>query len=399
MAHRRWLLPEAIEDVLPGDAARIEALRRRLLDEFSRHGYEFVIPPLLEYVESLLTGSSHDLDLRTFKLVDQLSGRSMGVRADITPQVARIDAHLLNRGGVTRLCYCGSTLHTLPGGFNATREPLQIGAELYGHDGLEADIEVIRILAAALELCNIAASRIDLGHVAVFRALARHAALAPQAEEELFDALQGKDLPTVRELVTDVSGPFREAFLALPELYGDRHVLDRAEKILPDLPEITRAISDLRRLADALADLPLSFDLADLRGYDYHSGVVFAAYCAGSPGALALGGRYDNFGKAFGRARAATGFSMDLRELGRLVPHGAGRSAILAPWPEDDSLALRDGETASRTLNAEISRLRAQGERVVLALPGHDGNWLEAGCDRKLVRSGDNWITESLKED
>jgi ATP phosphoribosyltransferase regulatory subunit len=315
MVHRRWLLPEAIEDVLPGDAARIEALRRRLLDEFSRHGYEFVIPPLLEYVESLLTGSSHDLDLRTFKLVDQLSGRSMGVRADITPQVARIDAHLLNRGGVTRLCYCGSTLHTLPGGFNATREPLQIGAELYGHDGLEADIEVIRILAAALELCNIAASRIDLGHVAVFRALARHAALAPQAEEELFDALQGKDLPTVRELVTDVSGPFREAFLALPELYGDRHVLDRAEKILPDLPEITRAISDLRRLADALADLPLSFDLADLRGYDYHSGVVFAAYCAGSPGALALGGRYDNFGKAFGRARAATGFSMDLREL------------------------------------------------------------------------------------
>lgn len=399
MANRRWLLPEAIEDVLPGDAVRIEALRRRLLDEFSRHGYEFVIPPLLEYVESLLTGSSHDLDLRTFKLVDQLSGRSMGVRADITPQVARIDAHLLNRDGVTRLCYCGSTLHTLPGGFNATREPLQIGAELYGHDGLEADIEVIRILAAALGLCSIAASRIDLGHVAVFRALARHAALAPQAEEELFDALQGKDLPTVRELVSDVSGPLREAFLALPELYGDRHVLDRAEKILPDLPEITQAISDLRRLADALADLPLSFDLADLRGYDYHSGVVFAAYCAGSPGAIALGGRYDNFGEAFGRARAATGFSMDLRELGRLAPNDAGRSAILAPWPEDDLLALHDGTAASRTLNAVILRLRGEGERVVLALPGHEGNWREAGCDRKLVRSGDNWIIESLKED
>ncbi len=399
MANRRWLLPEAIEDVLPGDAARIEALRRRLLDEFSRHGYEFVIPPLLEYVESLLTGSSHDLDLRTFKLVDQLSGRSMGVRADITPQVARIDAHLLNRAGVTRLCYCGSTLHTLPGGFNATREPLQIGAELYGHEGLEADIEVIRVLATALGLCNVAASRIDLGHVAVFRALARHAGLAPQAEEELFDALQGKDLPTVRELVLDVSGPLREAFLALPELYGDRHVLDRAEKILPDLPEITQAISDLRRLADALADLPLSFDLADLRGYDYHSGVVFAAYCAGSPGALALGGRYDNFGKAFGRARAATGFSMDLRELGRLTPHEQGRAAILAPWPEDDALAVRDGEAASRALNAEVLRLRAQGERVVLALPGHEGRWREAGCDRRLVRSGDNWIVESLRED
>lgn len=387
MANRRWLLPEAIEDVLPGDAARIESMRRRLLDEFSLHGYEFVIPPLLEYVESLLTGSSHDLDLRTFKLVDQLSGRSMGVRADITPQVARIDAHLLNRRGVARLCYCGSTLHTLPGGFNATREPLQVGAELYGHEGLEADIEVIRLLAAALGTSNIAASRIDLGHVAVFRALAKHAGLAPQAEEDLFDALQGKDLPTVRELVTDVSAPLRDAFLALPELYGDRHVLDHAEKLLPDLPEITRALTDLRRLAVALADLPLSFDLADLRGYDYHSGVVFAAYCAGSPGALALGGRYDNFGRAFGRARPATGFSMDLRELARLAPRDDVRAAILAPWPEDDSL------------HAEALRLRAQGERVVLALPGHEGSWREAGCDRRLVRSGDNWIIESLKED
>jgi ATP phosphoribosyltransferase regulatory subunit len=387
MANRRWLLPEAIEDALPDDAARIEALRRCLLDEFSRHGYEFVIPPLLEYVESLLTGSSHDLDLRTFKLVDQLSGRSIGVRADITPQVTRIDAHLLNRGGVARLCYCGSTLHTLPGGFNATREPLQIGAELYGHEGLEADIEVIRVLAAALGLCNIAASRIDLGHVAVFRALARHAGLAPHVEEDLFDALQGKDLPTVRELVTGISGPLREAFLALPGLYGDRDVLDQAEKILPDLPEISQALSDLRRLADALVDLPLSFDLADLRGYDYHSGVVFAAYCSGNPGALALGGRYDNFGKAFGRARPATGFSMDLRELARLAPHDQGRAAILAPWPEDDAL------------QAEALRLRAQGERVVLALPGHEGTWHEAGCDRILVRSGDNWIIEFLKED
>ena len=388
MANQRWLLPEAIEDVLPRDATRIEFLRRSLLDEFSRHGYDFVIPPLLEYVESLLTGSSHDLDLRTFKLVDQLSGRSMGVRADITPQVARIDAHLLNRKGVARLCYCGSTLHTLPAGFNATREPLQIGAELYGHAGLEADIEVIRLLAAALDSSNIAASRFDLGHVAVFRALAQKAGLAAGAEEELFDALQGKDVPTVRELVAGVADPVRSALLALPELYGDRQVLERAAQVLPALPEIAAALSDLHRIADALSDLPLSFDLADLRGYHYHSGVVFAAYCAGSAGAVALGGRYDDFGRTYGRARAATGFSMDLRELARLsLPDGAARGAILAPWPEDDAL------------HAEALRLRAQGERVVLALPGHEGTWREAGCDRILVRSGDDWIIESLKED
>lgn len=388
MANQRWLLPEAIEDVLPRDATRIEFLRRSLLDEFSRHGYDFVIPPLLEYVESLLTGSSHDLDLRTFKLVDQLSGRSMGVRADITPQVARIDAHLLNRKGVARLCYCGSTLHTLPAGFNATREPLQIGAELYGHAGLEADIEVIRLLAAALDSSNIAASRFDLGHVAVFRALAQKAGLAAGAEEELFDALQGKDVPTVRELVAGVADPVRSALLALPELYGDRRVLARAAQVLPALPEIAAALSDLHRIADALSDLPLSFDLADLRGYHYHSGVVFAAYCAGSAGAVALGGRYDDFGRTFGRARAATGFSMDLRELARLSsPNGAARGAILVPWPEDDAL------------HAEAQRLRAQGECVVLALPGHEGTWREAGCDRILVRRGDDWIIESLKED
>jgi ATP phosphoribosyltransferase regulatory subunit len=387
MANPRWLLPEAIEDVLPRDAACIELLRRSLLDEFARNGYEFVIPPLLEYVESLLTGSGHDLDLRTFKLVDQLSGRSMGLRADITPQVARIDAHLLNRKGVTRLCYCGSALHTLPAGFNATREPLQIGAELYGHAGLEADIEMIRLLAAALIRCDIKASRFDLGHVAVFRALARKAGLAVEAEEELFGALQGKDVPTVRELVSGVADPVRSALLALPELYGDRRVLARAAQVLPALPEIAAALSDLQRLAEALTDLPLSFDLADLRGYHYHSGVALAVYCAGNPGAVALGGRYDDFGRTYGRARPATGFSMDLRELARLAPNREPRGAILAPWPEDDAL------------HAEALRLRAQGERVVLALPGHAGTWREAGCDRILVRNGDNWIIESLKED
>lgn len=387
MANRRWLLPEAIEDVLPRDSLRIEAMRRRILDELMAHGYELVIPPLLEYVESLVGERGQDLDLRTFKLVDQLSGRSMALRADITPQVARIDAHLLNRAGVTRLCYCGSVLHTLPAGFNATREPLQIGAEIYGHGGLEADIESIRLLASALRLCELAPSRIDLGHVAVFRALATLAGLASEAQEELFSALQGKDVPLVRELVAGAPEVARSALLALPELYGDRRVLDQAAKLLPELPEISNALADLRRLADALAELPLSFDLADLRGYHYHSGVAFAAYCVGSPAAVALGGRYNDFGRVFGRARAATGFSMDLRELARLAPTGATRGAIAAPWPEDDSL------------HAEAERLRGLGERVMHALPGHEGSWWEAGCDRILVRDGNNWIIESLKED
>ena len=386
MAHRRWLLPEAIEDVLPVEAGKLEVLRRRLLDTFDSHGYELVVPPLLEYVESLLTGSGHDLDLRTFKLVDQLSGRSMGLRADITPQVARIDAHLLNRQGVARLCYCGSVVHTLPTAFMGTREPIQIGVELYGHAGLEADIEVLRLLAVALGAGGLAASRIDLSHVKVFRALAVAAEIPAEHEQELFSALQGKDLPMIRELTAQLPDPVRSALLALPELYGDRTILARAATMLPAHPAIMGALAELERLADACGDLPLSFDLADLRGYHYHSGVMFAAYTAGSATAIALGGRYDEVGKVYGRARAATGFSLDLREFARLSPETHRKAAILAPWPEDDSL------------HAEAMRLRASGERVVLALPGHDGDWREAGCDRRLVKRDDAWFTEPLNE-
>lgn len=387
MGNRRWLLPELIEDVLPREAARIEALRRHLLDEFSSHGYELVMPPLLEFVESLLTASRSDLDLRTFKLVDQMSGRSMGVRADITPQVARIDAHMLNRAGVTRLCYCGSVLHTLPACFDSTREPLQIGAEVYGHSGLEADIEIVSLLAAALRLCDIQALRLDFGHAAISRALIERAGLAAETGQELFAALQGKDVPALRALLARVADPLRSALLALPELHGDRRVLAEAGQRLPALPAITAALADLQRLAKALGDLPLGFDLADLRGYNYHSGVVFAAYCAGSASALALGGRYDGLGLAYGRARPATGFSMDLREIARLSPNGTPRGAILVHWPEDDAV------------HAEARRLRAQGERVVFALPGHAGTWREAGCDRVLVRRANEWIIEPLKED
>ncbi|MBL8487627.1 MAG: ATP phosphoribosyltransferase regulatory subunit [Rhodocyclaceae bacterium] len=386
MTARRWLLPEAIEDMPPAEARRVEALRRRLLDEFERHGYELVIPPLLEYVESLLTGSGGDLDLRTFKLVDQLSGRTMGIRADITPQVARIDAHLLNRGGVSRLCYCGSVLHALPAGLLASREPLQVGAELYGHGGLEADMEVIRLLARALEVCAIPAARYDIGHLGIFRGLARRAELDPALERDVFAALQAKDVPLLEALLCGAPEPARGGLRALPELYGSRNILGEARRILPAWPEIAAPLDELERLADALADLPVSFDLADLRGYDYHSGVVFAAYCNGHPGAVALGGRYDKVGKSFGRGRPATGFSMDLREIAWLSPAVPSRAAILAPWPEDAAL------------HAAIQALRAAGEVVVAELPGHGGTWSETGCDRRLVQRDGQWIIEALKE-
>jgi ATP phosphoribosyltransferase regulatory subunit len=314
----KWLLPEFIEDILPAEAMRIETLRRLILDLFFSKKYELVMPPLLEYTDSLLTGTGHDLELRTFKVVDQLSGRMMGLRADITPQVTRIDAHLLNRDGVTRLCYCGSVLHTRPAGPAATREPIQIGAELYGEPGVEADLEILQLLCQALELAGVRNPRIDIGHVAVFRAIAQAAAMPAGMESQLFEALQRKDSPGLKDLTKGMNARTREALLLLPGLYGGPEVLDAADKQLPKLPQITRALATLKRLAQACT-LPVSLDLAELRGYHYHTGVVFDAYCDGAPGAasqpIARGGRYDEVGKAFGRARPATGFSIDLRSL------------------------------------------------------------------------------------
>jgi ATP phosphoribosyltransferase regulatory subunit len=387
MIMHSWLLPEAIEDLLPDEAARVEFLRRRLLDEFTRHGYQLVMPPLIEFADALLAEGGSDLDLRTFKLVDQLSGRTLALRADTTPQVSRIDAHLLDRRGVARLCYCGSVLHARPASLLASREPVQIGAELYGHAGPEADLEVVGLLARALRLAELPPSRIDLGHVAIFRALTTGLSLAPGADQALFDALQAKDVPTLRELVAGLPVSARDGLLALPDLYGGVEVLAEAAARLPAVPEIVGAIGELRRLTDELADLPLSYDLADLRGYHYHSGIVFAAYCDDSPAAVALGGRYDSIGERFGRGRPATGFSLDLRALARLATPQPVPGAILAPWPEDS------------VLHAEIERLRASGEIVVTALPGHAGEWREAGCDRQLVRRDGQWIIEPLLED
>ncbi|MGE0558443.1 MAG: ATP phosphoribosyltransferase regulatory subunit [Burkholderiales bacterium] len=384
---RTWLLPEYIEDILPEEARRIERLRRLILDDFAVHGYELVMPPLLEYVDSLLTGTGHDLDLQTFKLVDQLSGRMLGVRADITPQVARIDAHLLNRGGVTRLCYSGSVLRTLPDGMNRTREPLQIGAELYGHRGIDSDIEVQRLMLRALRIAGMREVSIDIGHVGVFRALLRRARAPRELEGELFQAMQAKDASAIDGLARRFDRTTRAALAVLPQLYGGAEVLVRARRVLPPLPEIRAALRDLSALSVRLADLAQirSFDLGELRGYHYHSGVVFAAYASTSSNAVAQGGRYDEVGKAFGRARAATGFSLDLRELAATGGTATPVSRVLAPYRPGD-----------RALQRRIAALRGRGTIVVEELPGHARYRGELGCDRQLVRRQGRWTVIKL---
>ncbi|OQA30809.1 MAG: ATP phosphoribosyltransferase regulatory subunit [Betaproteobacteria bacterium ADurb.Bin341] len=379
-----WLLPEYIADALPAEAAKLEALRRRLLDLFARHGYELVMPPLLEYLDSLLTGTAEDLELKTFQLADQISGRTLGVRADMTPQVARIDAHLLNRAGLARLCYCGSVLHTLPASKVASREPLQVGAELYGYGGIEADIEVVRLLASALQACGLTGSRIDLGHVGIFQALAEAVGLDAAREDALLTLMQSKDVPGLAEACADIEAPYRAALLALPTLYGGGEVLQRAAEVLPPLPAITKALEGLSRIVAAAPELSLSIDLADLRGYHYHNGVVFAAYHSRYPAAIARGGRYDGAGKAFGRARPATGFSFDLREVAGLSPVEVRPQAIVAPYAGDNG-----------KLAEEIARLRAAGEVVVELLPGEavpEG----PNCTRRLRPAGCQWIIDQL---
>lgn len=379
-----WLLPEYIADALPQEAMQIERLRRKVLDLFRVYGYELVMPPLLEYLDSLLTGSGSDLKLKTFKLVDQLSGRTLGVRADMTPQVARIDAHLLNRQGVTRLCYCDSVLHTLPASQAASREPIQLGAELYGYSGIEADLEAIRLLADALAAAGTPASRIDIGHVGVFRALVQVAELEPEVEARILQLLQVKDVPGLRECCVGIAEPYRSALLRLPELFGGTDFLDKAANQLPSIPAVDAALESLQALRKAMPELPLSFDLADLRGYHYHNGVVFAAYYPGFPSAIARGGRYDGVGKEFGRARPATGFSMDLREIARLATVSEPSGAILSPYSAHNA-----------ELAAIVTELRRQGEVVVELLPGETSNEGPV-CNRQLVCHDGLWIIQEI---
>ncbi|MBI3479036.1 MAG: ATP phosphoribosyltransferase regulatory subunit [Nitrosomonadales bacterium] len=384
---QNWLLPEYIQDMLPDEAWRVERMRAQFLELLRKSGYQLVVPPLLEYAESLLIDGSDDMDLRSFKLVDQLSGRTLALRADITPQVARIDAHLLNRQGIARLCYAGSVLHTQPVGLTRTRELLQIGAELYGHSGLESDLEIQQLMLQSLTLLGIRDVHLDLGHVGVFRALVNHARLDKDLESELFAALQSKDSASLQALAQPLDAVLRNALLALPALYGNcAEVLAQARRLLPGHAEITAALDDLQSISTRLQPLVsrVGIDLADLRGYHYHSGMVFAAYHAGSHDAIALGGRYDDLGKSFGRARAATGFSMDLRQLYLLLPPQSGGLGICAPHSED--AALRD----------KIAQLRASGEAVVVDLLGDAALRRELQCDRELVLRNGVWQVVAL---
>ena len=385
---RNWLLPEYIEDVLPAEAARIETLRRTLLDLFKVHGYQYVIPPMLEYMESLITGVGHDLDLATFKVVDQLTGRLMGVRADMTPQAARIDAHLLNHQGITRLCYAGSVLRTKPDGLAQTREPLQLGAELYGHAGVDSDIEIQRLLVKALQAIGIEQVHIDFSHVNIFGSLIESSQIDAQLEQDLYAALQSKDQSSVKALAQNLDQVTREALINLTILNGDSSILAKAAQVLPATPAIQAALASLNQVSTALNDLgvTVSFDLSELRGYHYHSGIVFAAYAQGYKGPLALGGRYDEVGQAFGRARPATGFSLDLRGVVTALLPAQPEMAILAPASDDVTLAVK------------IDALRAEGHVVIQALTGIEPDHEELNCDRKLLHYNSGWHVMSIDE-
>jgi ATP phosphoribosyltransferase regulatory subunit len=326
---RSWILPEYIEDVLPAEAERIEALRRAVLDHFRANGYRLVQPPLVEHLDSLLTGTGRDLELQTFKVVDPLSGRMLGVRADMTPQVARIDAHLLNEPGVTRLCYAGSVLRAVPGTSAKTREVVQIGAELFGEPAIAGDVEVLNLILSALAHAGVRGLHLDLGHVGVYRALAAGAGVGGAEDTELFTALRAKDAPAVAELTAKLPSAWRDAFAALPKLYGPADdVLATAAARLPDTPAIRNALSALSALARSAAPKvdASHIDLADLTGYHYHSGTIFSVFTAGEPNSIGRGGRYDGIGKAFGRARPATGFTLDLRQLAGIVARETGTS-------------------------------------------------------------------------
>jgi len=384
----QWLLPEGIEEVLPPEARRLEYARRELLDLFDRWGYELIFPPFIEYLESLLTGTGNDLDLQTFKVTDQLTGRMMGVRADITPQAARIDAHPLRRESASRLCYLGTVLHTRPDGFAGSRSPLQVGAELFGHAGVESDVEILCLVLESLSLLAIPEVHVDLGHVGIFRALAAEAGLSPGRENELFAALQRKAVPEIRAMLADwrLAEPQRERLAALAELNGGAEVLEQARTALAGAGDAVRAALEnlcaiTGLLQQRMPDAVLHFDLAELRGYRYQTGMVFAVFIPGCGQEIARGGRYDAIGEVFGRARPATGFSTDLKTLVTLSQRdfGVRHAAILAPADNDPQLF------------AAVQQLRRSGERVVSALPGQSAAPAENGCNRQLVKTGGNW--------
>ncbi len=383
-----WVLPDQIADVLPSEARHIEELRRDLLDTARRYGYELVMPPLLEHLESLLTGTGEALDLQTFKLVDQLSGRTLGLRADTTPQVARIDAHLLNRQGVTRLCYCGPVLHTRAARAHATREPLQFGAEIYGHAGLEADLEIIELARSHLHGAGVDRITLDMSDVRVVDALLQGQPLNAAMLARIHAALAAKDGAELASLSKGLPADVAQGLKLLPQLYGDVQVLSEAEKCLPRSPLLDSSLQNLRWLSQRLEGLTTTFDLADLRGYAYYTGMRFSLLGGDdvnqSVQELVRGGRYDEVGAVFGRKRPAVGFSLDLKALVQAVEPRPLRPAILAPWGEQPGL------------RHAIAYLRARGETVVCVLPGHEHEVNEFHCDRHLTEQDGQWTVESI---
>lgn len=382
-----WLLPDQFSDILPQEAARLESLRRRLLDLFSSYGYELVQPPMLEHIESLLTDQARDLDLRTFKVVDQASGRLLGLRADITPQVARIDAHQITHEGVTRLCYAGSVLHAQPAGLLSSREPVQVGCELFGHAGVEADLEVQQLALASLDAAGINKVRLDLSHRGIFLALRDEDAVLQKNETAVLAALQSKDRVGLKSLCQGMRKDIGAALIALLDLYGPclgaDGVLQKAKTSLPKLSQITEAIDRLQAVATSamFTEHPqcvLTVDLSDLRGYRYHNGVMFSIYCEGLANAVVRGGRYDGAGEVFGRARAATGFSLEARELLEISPDSSAQGqAIAAPWLDEAEL------------RAEIAALRAKGLRVIQLPDAELASW----TGKKLTKKSGRWQT------
>ena len=389
-----WILPEGIEEILPEDAKHLEGLRSKLLEMFACWGYDLVIPPFIDFLDSLLTGSGHDLDLQTFKLTDQVSGEMLGVRADMTPQVARIDAHNLKHEWPTRLCYVGTILNARSDPLHKTRSPMQIGAELYGHAGKESDVEVICLMLEMLALTGLQNIHLDLGHVGIYRAISRQAGLTKLQESELFGVLQRKARPELQGLMDSyaINADLKAMLLKLPELNGGKDVLDKARTVfLKANNEVKEALADLESIAEKLVVhfpfLPISFDLAELRGYHYHTGIVFAAFVPSIGREIARGGRYDNIGAVFGRARPATGFSADLKLLSSLSKQYCQvkqRKVIFAPYSEDVQL------------NEKIRELRANQQAVVQQLPGQTGSAKELGCTSILEQDNQIWVVRPL---
>jgi ATP phosphoribosyltransferase regulatory subunit len=390
-----WLLPEGIEELLSEDAKLIESLRQNTLNLFASWGYDLVIPPMIDFIDSLLKGSGSDLDLQTFKLTDQISGKTLGFRADMTPQVARMDAHHFQHDMPTRYCYAGTVLHTRGDALEKTRSPMQIGAELYGHAGYQSDVEVIRLMLEMLAMAGIRNVHIDLGNVGLFRALSEQAQLDYQTEKSLFEILQRKAKPELEEALAklNIHQTAKNMFLCLPDLNGDSDILIKARQLLIDgTHEVQQAIDDLETIANDLMkrypQLPISFDLAELRGYHYHTGVVFAAFVPEVGREIARGGRYDNIGAFFGRARPATGFSADIKVLAQLHKHtvdSTDKSRIFAPYLEGNV-----------GLNEKIRDLRVQGYRVIQELPGQAGTPADLACTAVLVEDGQQWVIKAL---